>query len=502
MWFFAKYGGNAGLTQHPIELFVALGDMDHALAIWDASVEVIRKRLPLPTEGYRPFVRYDPTQPVPELDAAAASLLVARALHPEHQRKIAALAGIAAAIAADKQAVVAPLAAAQRSAPLTIRLAVLNILSSSDDEGLWCVRELAPTLRELAASPYFGLRDGANELLDRIGDAAERAAPPAVTPSEQSLPPDHVAALAGIDERVSTLEQFVPGFATTFASLAEEASSDENRKERSRERSRLFYDRVLERYPKHILYDYQEIKEEMLHRTAGALLPDRTNDAADDVAAILSLRIERYVVHWFSRAPRPANLERPTARTAGRTSPVPIDDPAYPGWFRIGYYERELLRSTSMFRKISGEQIAMSGLQLHPGGSADREACLLNGHVRQRGTSLFLTAMHVHHGPFGPVHVLLPAAELMERFSLEPGAWIAPFVAHDRHGIAVVFRQWHHEPLGDDLEQQEPVLRGCELLLRPDLYRSLYEMAAGWVSDVTVASPHTITSTGIEDDEA
>jgi hypothetical protein len=502
MWFFAKYGGNPGLTQHPIELFVALGDMKRALAIWDASVEVIRKRLPLPTEGYRPYVRYDPTRPLPELDSAAASLLVARALHPEHQRKIAALAGIAAAIATNKQAVVAPLAAALRSAPLTIRLAVLNILSSPDDEGLWCVRELAPTLRELGASPYFGLRDGTDELLNRIGDAGERAAPPAVTRSEQSLPPDHVAALARIDARVSTLEQLVPGFATTFASFAEEASSDENRKERSRERSGLFYDRVLERYPKHILYDYQEIKEELLHRTAGALLPDRTSDAAGDVAAILSLRIERYIAHWFSRAPRPANLERPTALTTGRTSPVPIDDPVYPGWFRIGYYERELLRSTEIFRKITGEQIVMSGVQLHPGGSADREACLVNGHRRQRGTSLFVAAMHAHHGPFGPVHLLLPAVEVMERFSLRPGAWAAPFVARDRRGVAVVFRQWRQEPLGDDLNEEEPILRGCELLLRPDLYQLLYEMAAGWVSDITVLWTTTTASGGTEDEEA
>jgi hypothetical protein len=486
MWFFAKYGGNAGLTQHPIELLVALGDMKRALAIWDASVEVIRKRLPLPTEGYRPFVRYDPTQPAPAMDAAAAALLVARTLHPEHQRKLAALAGIAKAIDAHKDPIVAPLGAALRSAPLTLQLAILNILGSPDGEDLWCVRDLAPTLRELTASPYFGVCEAAHELLDRIGDTADRAVPPGATTPEHSLPPEQIEALASIDRRVETLEQLVPDFAKSFAGFAEEAARDEDRKERSRERSRLFYDRVLERYPKHILYDYQEIKEELLHRTAGTLLPDRTSEVAEDVAAFLSLRIERNIVHWFSRAPRPANLERPTARAADRTSPAPIDDPAYPGWYRIGYFERELLRSTELFRKITGEQIVMSGMQLHPGGSADREACLLNGHRRQHGTSLFLAATHAHHGPFGPTNVLLPAVEVMERFSLQPGAWTSPFVAHDDRGIAVAFRQWRHEPLGDDLNEEEPVLRGCELLLRPDLYRALYEMAAGWVSDITV----------------
>ncbi|HUP60780.1 MAG TPA: ATP-binding protein [Thermoanaerobaculia bacterium] len=487
MWFFAKYGGNAGLTQHPIELFVALGDIDRALAIWDASVDVIRRRLPLPAEGYRPFVRYDPAQPAPALDAAAASLLVARALHPEHQRKISALAGIAAAVEKHTETLVSPLATALSSAPLTMQLSILNILASPDDEGLWCVRALAPALRELTASAFLGVRDGAQELLDRIGDTADRLSPPAVARA-QPLPPDEVEALASIDHRVDTLEQLVPGFAVTFASFAEEASHDEDRKARSRERSQLFYDRVLERFPKHILYDHQEIKEELLHRTGGVCLPDRTNAGADDVAAFLSPRIERYVVHWFSRTARPANLERPTARVAGRTAPAPIDDPAYPGWYRIGYYEREFLRSTEIFRNITGEQIVMSGMQLHPGGSADREACLLNGHVRQRGTSLFLAAMHVHHGPLGPVHLLLPAVEVMERFSLQPGAWTAPFVARDRHGTAMVYRQWRHEPLGDDLEKEEPLLCGCELLLRPDLYRSLYEMAAGWVSEITVVT--------------
>lgn len=501
MWFFAKYGGNAGLTQHPIELFVALGDTERALAIWDASVAVIRKRLPLPTAGYRAFVRYDPGQPAPTMDAAVAALLVARALHPEHQRKLAALAGIAKAIDAHKYPIAAPLGAALRSAPLTLQLALLNILGSSDDEGAWCICELAPTLRELTASPFFGVRDAAHELLDRIGDTADRAAPPAGTPPDYSLSSDQIATLASIDRRVGTLEQLVPGFANAFAGFAEEAARDDDRKERSRERSRLFYDRVLERYPKHILYDYQEIKEELLHRTAGALLPAREADVADDVAAFLSLRIERNIVHWFSRAPRPVNLARPTARTADRTPPAPIDDPAYPGWYRIGYFERELLRSAELFRKPTGEQIVMSGMQLHPGGSADREACLLNGHRRQHGTSLFLAAMHAHHGPFGPTHVLLPAVEVMERFSLQPGAWTSPFVAHDKYGVAVAFRQWRHEPLGDDLNREEPVLRGCELLLRPDLYRALYEMAAGWVSDVTVTWTQPFASQGSEDDD-
>ena len=46
----------------------------------------------------------------------------------------------------------------------------------------------------------------------------------------------------------------MPGFAEMFAGLAEEAFHDDDWKKRSRERSRLFYDRVLEHFPKHILY--------------------------------------------------------------------------------------------------------------------------------------------------------------------------------------------------------------------------------------------------------
>ncbi|HEX8152754.1 MAG TPA: hypothetical protein VF698_06510, partial [Thermoanaerobaculia bacterium] len=246
IWFFAKYGGSAGLTQHPIELFVTLGDTEQALAICDASIDVIRRRLPLPTTGYRSFVRYDPSQPAPTLDAAAASLLVARAMHPEHQRKLAALAGIATAIEARTEAIVGALAAALPSAMLTLQLALLNILRATDDDGLWCVRALAPTLRAMTASGYFGVRMAAHELLDRAGDTGERASPsPAGALADASMVADDVKALASIDWRVDTLEKVVPGFAEVFARFADAESRDEQRKERSRERSKLFYSRLL-----------------------------------------------------------------------------------------------------------------------------------------------------------------------------------------------------------------------------------------------------------------
>ena len=499
MWFFAKYGGNAGLTQHPIELFAALGDVDQALAIWDASVDVIRRRLPLPTAGYRPLVRYDPSHPAPALDAAAASLLVARTLHPEHQRKVSALAGVAAAVEAHTEAIVTPLALALSTAPLTIQLALLNVLSAADQNGLWCARALESTLRVMSGSPYFGVRIAAHELLDRIGEPAVRSCSPPGRGIDAPVASEAVEALASIDPRFKTLEQLVPGFAEASARFADEVARDDERTERSRERSGMFYNRGLKRFPRHVFYDHEEIVEELLHRTAGALLLDRTNEATEDVATLLSPRIERGVAHWFSRAPRPANLKRPSERTAGRISPLPVDDPMYPGWYRIGYYERELLRSSEMFRKITGEQIAICGVQLHPGGGANREACLVTGGLRQRGTSLFLTAMHAHRGPFGPVHLLLPSYELVERLRLVPGSWTQPFVARDDSGVAVAFRQWSLEPLGEELNEEEAVLRGCELLLRPDLFRTVYAMAAGWVSEVVLVTTIEASSDGATD---
>lgn len=485
-YFFTKHGGASGLTRHPIELFVALGDVERALAIWDASVAVIRRRLPLATHGYRAFVPYDPATPAPPIETAAASLLVARAMHPEHERKRAALAGIAAMIGAGEEGIVAPFTDALQTGALTMRLALLNVLDCLDDEALWCVRALAPVLRAATGDLYFGVRVVAAQLLDRIGDTDGRPELPAITVPDRALPPAKVAQLISVDDRAEALDNAVPTYAETFARFLDEASRDEERKERIRTRSRIFLDRVLQRYPENILYEQQEIIEEALHHTASALVLDGGTRNAENVAEFLSLRVERHVSHWYSRVPRPASLPRPSERSAGRIAPAPIDDPVHPGWYRIGYYERERLREGKVLGNLVGLRVAMTGVQLHPGGSANLAWCLVSGNRRQRGTHIYLTAMHADKTAFGDVHLLLPTKELIARFALTPGSWQAPLVARDALGEALVFQQWHAESLGTDLEREEPMLRGCELLLRPDLYRSLYADAAGWVSDVAV----------------
>jgi len=502
MYFFTKYGGSSGLTRHPIELFATLGDIDRALAIWDASVGVIRRRLPLATDGYRALLRYDPEQSDPSMDAAAASLLVARAMHPEYERKRAALAGITALIAAGEEAIVPPIAEALRSGALTMRLALLNILDCLDDEALWCIPTLAPTLREAAGDEYFGVRVLAASLLDRIADTGERLAPSTSVVPDRELSTQEVETLMSVDDRAEALDRVVTGYGETFARYLDEASRDVDRKERIRERSTLFFDRVLERFPENILYEHQEIVEEALHRTASALIRDGGTPDAERVADFLSLRVERHVTHWYSRAPRPGSLPRPSERSAGATSPEPLDDPGYPGWYRIGYYERERLRERKVLGKLTGTRIAMSGVQLHPGGKPNLSSCLVNGNHPQRGASICTTAMHTDSSAFGRVYLLLPAKELIGRFSLVPGSWRGPLVAHDQNGVALVFRQWREEPLGDDFEREDPVLRGCELLLRPDLYSALCVSASGEASDVTIISNIDERETGdVEESE-
>jgi len=275
----------------------------------------------------------------------------------------------------------------------------------------------------------------------------------------------------------------VPGYESAFARALDDASKDEERKLAMRDRARNLYDRVNERFPKHVLFGSHELVEETLHRVATALVPD-TSDQAATVGEFLRPSIEQYVAHWHSRAIRPQGLTRPNERVGGRSAPEPIIDSVYNGWYRIGYHEYEMVRDGARWR-VTGDALAMTGIQLHPGQPAVTTHCFVHGAHRQTGTTLCLCGMQDTDHPLGRVHVLLPAIEIFRRFQLSGGSWNEPISASDRHGLAFVFRQWREEPLGEELEREEAVIAGCEVLLRPDLFRDLYEMAAGWVSDVT-----------------
>lgn len=489
---FAAYGGSHGLTQHLIELFGSLGERDRAFAIWNASVEVIERRLPLTSEASPLLPAYDPEGLRPaSIDEAAATLLIARVQHPEIHRKRAALAGIAAAVRYQERSFLVPFARMLRpEMAITTRLALLDILYMLGPEASWCLGPLQPALQAAASDVYFGIRWLARALLAQAGH--ENFAPPAeVHIPDTELSVDARRMLVAVDDRVQLLDRVVPGFESAFARALNELSKDEERKAAIRARSKNLYDRVNERFPKHVLYGSDELIEETLHRVATALVPD-TEDHADTVGEILRPSIEQYIAHWHSRTARPAGLLRPNGRVEGRSAPEAITDATFDGWYRIGYYEYELVRDAARW-KIGGDALAMTGVQLHPGGPPALTRLFVRGARRQTGTTLCLCIMQDTERPLGRVHVLLPAVELGQVLQLSGDSWNEPIMASRKDGVGIVFRQWREEPLGEELEREEAAISGCELLLRPDLFRDLYSMAAGWVSDVAFVD-HAVRS--------
>lgn len=484
---FADYGGNYGFTQHVIELFASMGDPVTSFAVFDASVQVIGRRLPLHAETYHPFSRYAANhRTTASIDAAAAALLVVRTEHPEIYRRRAALAGVTAAIEYGVAEIPTAMAKALRPEAATLdRIALLDILVLLGEDAARCIEQLLEPLRHCATEPLLGIQALARRLLASVGEASP-ASTTAAGSGLTSLTADEVARFVDVDARARTIAHYVPKFGPLFAGVLDAASKDETRKARIRAESKRYYDRANERFPDHFIYGHQAIVENALHSTANMTI---SPDTEDEVAALEVLRphTEHYVAHWHSRAARPRSLALPHDRVSGVTSPVAIDDDVYNGWYRIGYYEREILRS-DYARRIAGEVLVMSGVQLHPGDSANPEFCFVNGTRRQRGFPQCLAGMHETNGPLGRIHIILPALELIDKFKLNAASWTAPVVAADIVGPAVVYRQWRAEPLGTSMEEETPTLTGCELLLRPDLFRSAYNLAAGWVSEVALTA--------------
>lgn len=483
---FAEYGGNYGFTQHTIELFAVLGDAAAAFRILDASLDVVAKRLPLATSGYHAFPRYAPaTRTYPSIGEAVAALLLARTRHPEIHRRRAALTGVVAALKYRVEDLTRPLAAALApTSPTLVRMTLLDILDLLGNDAAWCVDALREALRACTREPLFGIHELARALLGATGESVPAPAR-APAPPPPSLAENDIAKLLNADARARTIGRYVPAFGPLFAGALDAALKDTARKEQIRARSERFYDRANERFADHFIYDHQAIAEDALHGIAHVTIESETEEASAALDVVRP-QMEHYVAHWHSRAPRPSSLAFPRDRATGVAAPGPIEDPVYNGWYRIGSHERELLRGEHG-RKIVGDVIVMSGVQLHPGGSVKRNALFVNGARRQSGFPLLLVGMHETDGPLGRLHVLLPTLELIERFKLNAGSWTGPIVAHDVLGPAIIYRQWRTDPLGSDMVEETPTLAGCELLLRSDLFRAVYNMSAGWVSEVTFA---------------
>src|SRR5205085_8091864 len=86
--------------------------------------------------------------------------------------------------------------------------------------------------------------------------------------------------------------------------------------------------------------------------------------------------------------------------------------------------------------------------------------------------------MEYKSGLLGTVPLLGIRPDIALRLALNAVPSVGQLQFMDSAGVpAVVFRQWHEKPLGDDLDEETPTLEGCDLLLRGDLFANVSRAA-------------------------
>jgi hypothetical protein len=204
-------------------------------------------------------------------------------------------------------------------------------------------------------------------------------------------------------------------------------------------------------------------------------------------------RLKLQVARWHSRAIRPL-LPLPSIQQSSISPLLAItNEDDYNGWYRCGYYQRELLFEDKVLGDLSGEVSVYSGVifareesLLEQGmlpfgrGDADfwwdwhREYVLL----QPQGFSGSLVGLEWVRDFLGSRPLLMLPPHLAIRCGLQPIEWPGRLELVDTQGAsALLFRWWNVRPVGDELREQTPILQGCDLILRPDIFEQIRQLS-------------------------
>jgi hypothetical protein len=490
----------SGISRHLVELCAAQErDPEIAFRTWHAAFEVVKHRLP---DNENDDSVFDETYVPGEtaawtLSEALALLLLARVSHPELRRKTTALAGIAAITKQDPQSLVQPLKEFLRvDTPISSALLVLHALVEAEADPYPVTLELRDELQILSGSDIFGLRLLAETLLERAGEEPGAVNRLRTFAMSSSLPEEKQEGILSIDwgERVERIAQVWEDFpqlvARRFDYLWE---GHEWIKERAKSRYKAAHSRVRrELPPTPMLFWEQELFESVFHEILNGIddqfLQDDewTDGSRAEVGSMVLPRVHLHVADWHSRATRPP-LPLPSDQREGIEAVTPMSDgDEYAGWYRCGYFERQLLMGERGMFSCDGLITVMAGIQF-PGTpdvfkSSEIPFAMGNADLWWAPYDLI---PEQPDGFIGCAVGLDPVNDLIGRspiLSLQPGivarlklrapaSWQKQLALADTSGTAaVVFRSWGVRPVGDSVDEENLMLEGCDLLIRPDVF--------------------------------
>jgi hypothetical protein len=344
-----------GITRHLVQALASRPETkESAFDAWQSAYEVLRHRLPSYETDHYVFEKYDPSIiPNWSVDESLVFLLLSRLVHPDFGRKTFALAGLLETIATKPTVVIRPLIEfLGRDTPISTALLVLQALFAAEQSPFDISTALQNQLRAAHRCGIFGLRVMAAALLERAELSVPlRLAPPIF--SESNVSTNKHDAILSLDwgNRTENIARWWPQFprllTSRFDSLWEQSKAI---RERSRERlkavtSRAYDDLPLSRFLlwEHEIFEmvFQEVLEAIDDElwSSGAWHPELVPWLAHKILPAITLHAARS----FSRVKRP-DLPLPSEAIEGIVPAGPLmTDDEFNGWYRSGYYERELV---------------------------------------------------------------------------------------------------------------------------------------------------------------
>lgn len=493
-----------GITRHLIEFCVALGEPELAFRVWNEAFQVIQHRLPSHETTTGLFLPYIPEEnSTYSVDEGLILLLLARATHPELERKITALSGLATLCELIPDSITVPFQKfLYRDTPITSILSVLQVLFQSEPAPYSLSIVLQDEFQQLTRCEIFGIRVLAKILLQRIGvegDATYRRSEFTATP----VTSNKQEAVISLDwgDRVEQLTEIWTEFPILIAARFDQIwQSSELYREIAESRYRASNSLSQRNIPHtQILMWEQELFEVTFHEVLNNIDIQLWNEGEWSSQTIQEIAkqtipcIKPQVSRWNSRVIRPSLLLPSVQKSLLSSVDSISDEDSHNGWYRCGYYERQLVFGNEAFPNLNCKIEVYAGIVFENKKSLLRTEQIPFG----RGSSELMwfwqegkvpVYLSSFRGPLvglawtrdylGSRPVLGLPPKLSVRCGLSPIKYPGRLELLDSQGKStVLFRWWSVRPLGDELSEQAPILQGCDLILRADIFKYICQLS-------------------------
>jgi len=487
---FARPGWN-GITEMMPEVVALIRPGDAARVVWDEAFSVIEYRLPATGRADHVATAYRPCEHdgVIEANQAVAELVLSRLQHISFERRARAVAA-AALLFADADQTVWPALGATIACDMSVS-ALSILLSLVTDFGVATdmPAHQLELVRHAEASELLCLRVPARRILSLLGEQVLSPAP--------LLPSDR--APHGPRRKIPRRWQLAGEVWPELPELVARESDSLPREPWVRRWMEVFVDSVTSPSSRQAWgrtwSPFDEGTEIALSRIAASVRPalamkGTINPAAeDDLGEMILPSWPLRVRYQLSRADRPRGLVIPAEASEGNLPELEQtlnEDATYPGWIRVAHIEHER-REAETYRDRSREAAAFSGLWFGPpydsglpyGHGVSRSWLRETSGSWPRGFMGPVAGLAAEQDYCGAMQVLTLHPKLIQAHGLSPAEWWDGLLLLDEDGLpAAVCRLWAGPfTTGVDLGKEFPTFEGAELLLRPDILRSIEELA-------------------------